>query len=291
MTNEGKWYIGGGLSLCALLLVIWLWSIILWIGIGCAAVALIILGARFWARAYHGWMDTRQRKAEVEEAWADVERARGKAEQQRALADQARAQAAALWNQTRMIPETMVGIVLDHPAQRERVMVWPRTTTNNYGLESPVVDALAEGPPQRAPIFAASERDMVSPQLLLGYGANGLPLIAQKEALRSGMIVLGRPGEGKTTIGRYWAALSLKYRFPVMVLDPHGGLLGDLAERFYTESDALTTAMMAADIAWVLDHRIELGGKYPHKFLLIIVDEWGYYAKRCPALVDALGRW
>ena len=61
---------------------------------------------------------------------------------------------------------------------------------------------------------------MVGTQLLLGYNAEGRPLLAPDKALRSGIIVLGRPGEGKSTIGRYWTALSLKYRFPIMVIDP-----------------------------------------------------------------------
>lgn len=297
--SERAWYGFGAVVILALLLVLVLWSILLWIGLALLAIALLIVGWLVWGVIHRRRIQSRIDRAEAakaeaaaEEANIRLEQQRAIAEQQRALAEQYRAQAAALWNQQHMIPNTMVGLVLPMAADRERVMTWaqPRKVVYNGApaqIAGPVVEA---GPPQRAPIFAASERDMIAPQLLLGYNAEGQALLAVDHALRSGMIVLGRPGEGKSTVGRYWTALSLKYRFPVMVIDPHESILGDLADRFYTEQEGISAAMMAADIAWILDHRISLGGKYPHKFLLIIVDEWAYYQRTCPDLVAALGR-
>jgi hypothetical protein len=286
MTEQGRWYAFGAAALLALGLLLLLWSILVWIGLGLLAGLVLLAG---WAitGALH------RRRVERRLALAEARKAEAEAAQQEAITLRLQAEAAQAAALVHAIPASYVGILLDQPTDRERLATWaqPRKVIYN-GTPMPQIagPVLEARPSQRAPVFAQAERDMIPPQLLLGYNAEGKPLLAVDKALRSGMLVLGRPGEGKSTVGRYWAALSLKYRFPVMVLDPHESILSELAPRFYTEGGDITAVQMAADIAWILDYRISLGEKYPHKFLLIIVDEWGYYQRTCPELVYALGR-
>ena len=119
LTHEGKWYVGGGLVIVALLLVIWLWALLVWIGLGVALVALVIIGWRVWGIVQHRRIEHRKAVAAAVKAEAEAEQAQAEASERRARAALKRAEVEAARARVHLIPEGYVGAQVIDPTEAE----------------------------------------------------------------------------------------------------------------------------------------------------------------------------
>lgn len=292
MTNEGKWYVGGGLVIVALVLVIWLWTILVWIAACGALVGVLILGWRIWGIVYHGRMQARMARAEAVKAEAEAQQELAKAEQQRAMA-------AALWNQTRMIPQTAIGMMLDAPEQRDLVHVWTFSQqTGTHKTEINLLDGPETDEPKQpaVPDFRTHIREIGPNHFLLGTSLDEdtgktRPLWASLDDIIS-LVALGPQGVGKTTLARSLALQQTMHGGDLHVVDYFNDVAAEMRPYFthcYAEPEeieAYAETVLFPEMA----RREALYRQGERQFApwLLIVDEWRSLRPDCPTLGEAI---
>lgn len=216
MTNEGRWYVLGGVVIIGLVLYVWLGSLLWWIVGGVVALYAIYQGVRLWSKADAGLTQAKLRRLNVKKAKAEV--------------SQAEAQAATFWEQSRMIPATMAGILLKSPEEKALVHVWPQPSSITYtGLEPP---AVVEADP--LPLPAVSFRDIAhqigAGQMLIGVRPDGSLRLGTWEDHKT-ILVLGKSSSGKSTTIAQKAGEAVKSGACLVVCDPHEAKPDSLARK------------------------------------------------------------
>src|SRR5579859_931798 len=117
MTDFGRWLVFGVVVIGALAVVLLFSTVLLWIGAALLVIALFAGGWQLRSGVLRGRLEVRQIEAQTAKAEAE-------AAQAAAQADLQRAQAAAAWQQTRLIPASAIGAILAQPAERDLYHVW-----------------------------------------------------------------------------------------------------------------------------------------------------------------------
>src|SRR5215469_12473140 len=84
MTNEGKLYALGAMVIAVLGAVLLLWSVLVWIGLGVLAIAVVIVVWAVWGKVHQRRIEHRKAVAEAVKAEAEAEQAQALAEERRA---------------------------------------------------------------------------------------------------------------------------------------------------------------------------------------------------------------
>lgn len=145
------------------------------------------------------------------------------------------------------------------------------------------VDGLPSAPPYSQLLSQGWHPSME--KFLLGYSHAG-PIHGGVDELLS-VLVIGRPGTGKTNLLRFMLAQLLDAGSEVAIMDMHGSL-SDLANlrgavRWYSESRE-TTEKLVATLTEELEKRLAQyrKGKRDFRPLLFLVDEWNILAEAVP---------
>lgn len=148
------------------------------------------------------------------------------------------------------------------------------------------VDGLPSAPPYSQLLSQGWHPSME--KFLLGYSHAG-PIHGGVDELLS-VLVIGRPGTGKTNLLRFMLAQLLDAGSEVAIMDLHGSL-SDLANlggavRWYSESRE-TTEKLVATLTEELEKRLAQyrKGKRDFRPLLFLVDEWNILAEAVPEAI------
>jgi hypothetical protein len=292
MTTYGKWLLAGCILVLLLLAVIALWSMFFWLSLAVAVLGIIVLAFRLHGGVHIAITQTQLRNAEVAKARAEVE-------QQRAIADQQRATAAALWNQTKIIPQYAIGMQLDTPEQAALNQVW--TWSQQTGTHKTEINLLdgpeAEGPAlPTAPDFRAHLREIGPNHFLLGNylepeTGKSKPLWASLDDIIS-LVAIGPQGMGKTTLARELGLEQVMYGGDLHVCDYFNDVAAEMRPYFthcYAESgeiEAYAEQVLFPEMA----RRETLYRRGERQFppWLLIVDEWRSLRPDCPTLGKAI---
>ena len=292
MTNEGKWLLYGSVLVILLLLIIALWSIFFWFSLALILLGLTVLGFRVYGHAHVGITEAQLRSAAVAKA-------RAEADQQRAIADQQRAAAAALWNQTKMIPQTAVGLLLDSPEQRDLVHVWTFSQqTGTHKTEINLLEAPEDEQPKlpTAPDIRAHIREIGPNHFLLGTyldeeSGKTRPLWASLDDIIS-LVAIGPQGVGKTTLARSLALQQTIHGGDLHVVDYFNDVASEMRSYFthcYAEPEEIEG--YAETVLFPEMGRREVlyrQGEREFAPWLLIVDEWRSLRPECPTLGEAI---
>ncbi|HEU5368779.1 MAG TPA: hypothetical protein VFU69_09955 [Ktedonobacterales bacterium] len=292
MTEYGKWLLTGCVLLLLLLTVIALWSVFFWLSLVLVCLGLVVLGFRVYGLVHFGITQVQLRNAAVAKA-------RAEAEQQRALADQQRAQAAALWNQTKIIPQHAIGMMLDAPGQAALNQVW--TWSQQTGTHKTEINLLdepeVEGPVLPAALdFRALQREIGPNRFLLGAylepdTGKSVPLWAALDDIIS-LVAIGPQGVGKTTLARLLALQQVMYGGELHVVDYFNDVAAEMRAFFphcYAEPgeiEAYAETVLFPEMERRAARYREGERQFPP--LLLIVDEWRSLRPDCPVLAEAL---
>jgi hypothetical protein len=291
MTTYGKWLLAGCILVLLLLAVIALWSVFFWLSLAVAILGIIVLGFRL-----HGGVHIAITQAQLRNA--EVAKARAEAEQQRAIADQQRATAAALWNQTKIIPQHAIGMQLDTPEQAALNQVW--TWSQQTGTHKTEINLLdgpeTEGPAlPTAPDFRAHLREIGPNHFLLGnyldVDGKSKPLWASLDDIIS-LVAIGPQGVGKTTLARSLALQQVMHAGELHVCDYFNDVAAEMRAYFphcYAEPaeiEAYAETVLFPEMARREALYKQLERQFPP--LLLIVDEWRSLRPNCPVLAEAI---
>jgi hypothetical protein len=292
VTEYGKWLLAGCILLLLLLAVIALWSVFFWLSLVLVCLGLVVLGFRVYGLVHLGITQVQLRNAAVAKA-------RAEADQQQAIADQQHAQAAALWNQRKIIPQHAIGMMLDEPGQAQLNQVW--TWSQQAGTRKTEINLLdgpeAEGPALPvAPDFRVLRREIGPNHFLLGKylepdTGKSVPLWAALDDIIS-LVTIGPQGVGKTTLARSLALQQVMHAGELHVVDYFNDVASEMRAFFphcYAEPGE-TEAYAGAVLFPEMERRAALyrAGERQFPPLLLIVDEWRSLRPDCPVLADAL---
>jgi hypothetical protein len=191
--------------------------------------------------------------------------------------------------QRSMIPDTMIGILLERPEQRANVMVWPRTVTHNYGQLAQPETPLLDAPTVAALPFRSMYQEIGPDRFVFGYRQDGTPVYGAQRKLGSGCLVVGRPDMGKSSLARYWLAMALAAKIPTIMLDPHGSIAEEVGELLECCQSVTEIRAAARQVLALVDARLA-NMKAQHQPLLVLVDEWRWHVKNSPESTEAVAR-
>lgn len=214
----GRWLFFGCMAIVGLIVVTVLWSALLWLALSIAGLMVIAIGFKVWISWWRMVNQHRLDRAEVITAEAHAQVAL-------ADADKKRAEAAAAWQQIRLIPSTYIGAMIDHPNQAGFYNVWTYKQEVSPALkplmQPPIIDALPEptlpGPMDLLQILTTFKP---SPErIFLALTAQG-PLTCSLEGLSH--VALASPtGGGKSSLLRMLLAQVLACGATAWLADPH----------------------------------------------------------------------
>lgn len=290
MTNEGRWYAGGALVMLTLLLVLWLGAILLWIGLGLLLVILLIIG-------WHIWGVVHRRRIEARIARAEAVKVEAEAEQELAKADQQRAIAAGLWAQRNMIPATMVGMMLDSTADRERLATWaqPRKVIYHNTMEAPALPAPTPTQLPQAHAWEVIASEAGPNRFYLGaaldeQGRNRAIWVPLDGIIT--LVSIGPQGLGKTTLARSLTLQQVLLGGDVAICDWFNDIAAEMGRYFphcYSEpEDCEQYIVSVLRPEMEARHAAYKAGKRDFPALLWLIDEWVMLKKDCPAMAEAL---
>jgi hypothetical protein len=271
MTTFGKFLVALVVLCLVIALIIVLWHILFWFGIGLLALVgiIVLAGTAAMLLRVVTWV------------MAQVEHLRLKQAERRLAEAKAAAEA---WR-IPLIPEGYVGARLASPAEQANLVIWGGRGWATKALETTVTEVEADPPALPPPVVRFSDiaHQIGQGQMLIGIRPADGSLRLGTWAEHKTILILGKSSSGKTTTMTEKVVEAAKGGAALIICDPHGhkddSLLRKISPLAPLCFPGTSPAIQHRDIYRnVRQARAELqrrvdGGAYDQP-LLLVVEEW-----------------